>query len=114
MEFGTANTSAHSIAPRRGLSMCIHDYAGLVNRLLLTTTLAAVPFLLVAVALADLLGRAAFRLALQVLRLLAALFLVIAAAHLAAPFVSVPAPTSGSSNLSISSRHAARVSSSSR
>ena len=62
----------------------------------------------VAVALANLLGRAVLGFADQVLRLLAA-FLFLITAHFDAPFLSVQTPWLGSSNLSISSRHAARV-----
>ena len=64
----------------------------------------------VAVALADLLRRAVLGLAGQVLRLPAA-FLLFIAAHFDLPFASVQAPRFGASSLSISSRHAARVSS---
>jgi len=64
----------------------------------------------VPVTLANLLRRAFLGLSGQVFRLPAAILSLIAA-HFGAPFVLAPAPLFGSSSLSISSRHAARVSS---
>ena len=68
----------------------------------------------ITVAFLDLPGCAVPGLPLQVSRLLAPLFLVFAAAHVRAPFVSSPAPDCGDSSIPICSRHSARASSFSR